>query len=584
MQNSHQQKEQLVIDQIEILYKNLRGSILGLLPLSLILLYLFSNAPIIELILWVIALSCSVFLEWSLIHHFNKVPHKPSSIHRWGWGISLTSFLIALCLSLAASRFIDLDDIKSTYLILALLIFPVFGSAHITAAFQPAHIGWVLATITPISTKLIIDGTQNQAIFGIALLISCIPVALYLGWNSHHELIKTLKLRQQNQQLLTELFHKKEKAEQSSKRKSHFLAAASHDLRQPLHAINLCLGALELQLTTDEQKSILNKTKNACTALTELLNSLFDISRIDSGEIKVHKQVFYLNNLLHDILIECTNEAHAKGLELTARFRNFLVVSDPILLTRIVRNLLNNAIKHTQQGRILLTCRKQGQKVHIAIWDTGPGIPENELENIFSEFYQLNNPQRDRNLGIGLGLAIVQRLAKLLNTEVQVQSQVNKGSVFSLNIELVDIKDSVKLTTSYDSNSLGLPDMSLVGYFVVLIDDDRSSLDGLRLLFKAWECETLALADGYTAITALQQYHYEIPNLIISDYRLPGIDGITSVTRIRKLFQQNIPALILSADSDKEIEQKAYAKNCDYLKKPVNLEQLKQTVRNCIDQ
>ena len=542
---------------------------MGLLPLTFIFLYLFRQSPVIELFFWLCFLGCAVAAEFWLIHQFNLQPGKTNS-YRWGWSMSLCSFLVALSLGLAVCRFADFNDFTTTYLTLALLIFPVFGSATISAPFLPVHIGWTLGSTLPVTLKLLLQTNETYFLFGVSMLTGGIPVVIYLGWNFHQEVMKTLQLRLNNQQLFEEVLQKKESAEKANQQKSFFLAAASHDLRQPLHAIALYLGALELELSSHQQHEIVNSIKQSHQFLTQLLNSLFEISRIDSGELKVNQRHFDLSEIVNPIIRQCRNEAELKGLKLINKVKTLAVCSDPDLISRIICNLLNNAITYTDKGHIILGSRRRGSKIVFFIKDTGYGIPGTELDKIFSEFYQLNNPQRNPEQGVGLGLAIVKRLIALLDAEIHVYSKSGKGSLFWFELDAVNEKET-------DGRHKPVPDISasfLKGRFVVLIDDDTESLQALRLLCKGWGCEVLAVSDGQTAIETLRNPHYETPELIISDYRLPGLTGLDTIKEIRKAYQRFIPGLIISGDSATGIEQAALKMHCRYAKKPVSPEQL----------
>ncbi len=565
------QPHSLTDDQVNLLFRNIRGSLIGLLPLTLIFLYLFRQSPINELVFWLSFLGCAVAAEYWLILRFNQRQDNTHG-YRWAWLMSLCSFLAALSLGLAVCRFVDFSDFTTAYLSLALLIFPVFGSAMVSAPFLPVHIGWTLGSILPIAFKLLLQHNETYFLFGLSLLTGGIPVALYLGWNFHQEIMKTLQLRLSNQQLLEEVLKKKESAEKANRQKSFFLAAASHDLRQPLHAIALYLGALEMELDNRQQQRIVDNIKQSHHFLSQLLNSLFEISRIDSGELTVNWRTCDLAEIIANIINQCRNEADQKKLSLVNHVRRVFVHSDPELLGRIISNLLNNAITYTEKGRIVLGARHRNAKIIFFIKDTGCGIPDQELDNIFSEFYQLNNPQRDHKQGIGLGLAIVKRLAALLGTEIHVYSKPGKGSLFWFSIDKVD-RQLVTPTHQQPSSMLS---SFLKGRFIILIDDDADSLQALRLLNKGWGCEVLAVNDGRTAIETLQNPHYETPDLIISDFRLPGLSGLDTIQAIRNLYHQTIPALIISGDIAEDIEFKAQKMHCSYARKPLSAEQLKE--------
>ncbi|MDV7338286.1 ATP-binding protein [Terasakiella sp. A23] len=229
-----------------------------------------------------------------------------------------------------------------------------------------------------------------------------------------------------------ELDEARKMAEQANVAKSKFLAAAGHDLKQPLEAIGMFSGMLEKRMPDERSKAIMKDMHNAQRSMRSLLDSILSLSKLEAGVIEPSQSTFALQTLLNQLTREYRISAHEKGLSLKMVPTSMMVTTDPLLLERILRNFLSNAIRYTKTGRILLGCRRRGSAFAIEVWDTGPGIPEDGLEKIFTEFSQLEDPERDRSEGIGLGLAIVKRLANLLKMEISCKSKVGSGSKFSI--------------------------------------------------------------------------------------------------------------------------------------------------------
>ena len=225
-----------------------------------------------------------------------------------------------------------------------------------------------------------------------------------------------------------------QRAELATAAKSRFLAAASHDLRQPLQTLELIQGLLAKKAQGETTQELVAMLKPTLSAMSGMLNTLLDMDQIDTGTIKVEIRDFRINDLLGRLRDEFTYHADARGLTFHVVSCGLSVRSDPRLLERIVRNLLSNALKYTERGKILLGCRRRGGALSIEVWDTGVGIPDEELLKIFEEYHQIDNPARERALGLGLGLAVVQRLGKSLGHRIRVHSRVGKGSVFSIEV------------------------------------------------------------------------------------------------------------------------------------------------------
>lgn len=355
----------------------------------------------------------------------------------------------------------------------------------------------------------------------------------------------------------------KEEAEAANADKSRFLAAASHDLRQPLHALNLYLDAALCEPDEAVRQGLLERVRVASHDLGELLGALLDISRMDAHTMPPECAALALGPLMDGLMAEFRPQAEAKGIALRMRGCDRATVrSDPVLLGRILRNLLSNAVRYTERGGVLLACRRVGGILRVGVWDTGPGIAEDELDRVFMEFYQLHNPERDREKGLGLGLSIVQRLSALLEHPVQVRSRPGRGSCFSIDLPLCDgIEDD------RDAGAVQGPATRLSGRFVLVVDDDVAILDAMRLWLRRWGCEGLLLESGAALLEELSRDAYPVPDAIIVDYRLRDHrTGLDVVRDVRAHFGTEIPAIVISGDTG--IAGAVTQAGCRYLAKP----------------
>ncbi|MEQ9559887.1 MAG: PAS domain S-box protein, partial [Rhodospirillales bacterium] len=319
----------------------------------------------------------------------------------------------------------------------------------------------------------------------------------------------------------------KDAAELASAAKSRFLAAASHDLRQPLQALAMFVNVLSERDLDDKAKQLINRISDCSDALERLLGSLLDISKLDAGLFVPQRRDFNLGAVLERLCSEIRPLAEEKGLRLNMVPCALLVDSDPGLLDRLLRNLLTNAVRHTETGKILVGCRRTGNNVRVEIWDTGVGIPEDQLEMIFEEFHQVGNPARDRREGLGLGLAIVHRLSNLLDHPVDVRSWVGRGSRFSVSLPLAGDHAPAEMTLPADEHA------DVTGAVVVGIDDEADIREALGLLLVGWGYDAVVAGSAVEAIAKLEQERKK-PELVVADYRLKlGHTGADAILAIR---------------------------------------------------
>lgn len=356
----------------------------------------------------------------------------------------------------------------------------------------------------------------------------------------------------------------KEEAEAANAAKSRFLAAASHDLRQPLHAVRLLVEAMKMERDRERQIEILGNVRAGIESMGGMLNALLDVSEIESGAIKPQHQDIELAPILENLAARAASRSEAGGL--TFRFVpcSGRVHSDPKLLERIVENFLDNALRYTHEGRILLGCRRRGDRLRIEVWDSGIGIPGDALKLIFEEYYQLDNPSRDRTKGLGLGLALVKRLANLLGHEIDVRSMPGKGSLFAVDLPLASAAAETPEAAS-DSGKI----RDIAGQRILLVEDDENVAEAARQLLLYWGLEVHVATTGDAALVLIRD-RLVYPNLVIADYRLPqGESGLDLVQRIRDMLDDPLPAVVVTGDTSAGLADKVAARDCALLHKPV---------------
>ncbi len=375
-----------------------------------------------------------------------------------------------------------------------------------------------------------------------------------------------------------ELFDAKEAAEEANVAKTRFLAAASHDLRQPMQALSMFIAVLAGRPMDPGQQALVSRIQDSVTALEGLLNSLLDVSKLEAGLVVPHQSEFSVAPMMDRLAAEFEPLCAAAGLSLKVVPCKAVVRSDPALLERILRNLLNNAVRYTKTGRVLFGCRRVGRSVAFQVWDTGIGIPQAEIRNIFREFHQVGNPERDRRQGLGLGLAIVERLSQLLDHPVAVRSQEGLGSLFSVQVPVATRAPAALAPCQLQ---LGL---ARKGAAILVIDDEPDVRESLELLLESWGHVVLAAASAEDALRRLPAWG-RMPELIIADYRLQNGDtGGQAIARVEVHLRPvaRLPAIILTGDTAPERLQQAQALGHGLLHKPVQPDALRKMIDSAL--
>jgi signal transduction histidine kinase/CheY-like chemotaxis protein len=359
--------------------------------------------------------------------------------------------------------------------------------------------------------------------------------------------------------------------------KSRFLAAASHDLRQPLHALNLFVAQLHAETDQAERSRVFTRIDAAVAAMNELFNALLDISKLDAGVLTPDVTAFPVERLLKRIEMTFAAAAREKDLRLRVVPSGAWVRSDFILLERILFNLVSNAVRYTTRGGVVVGCRRRVGLLRIEVWDTGVGIPADQRRNIFGEFYQLAESQRDRHSGLGLGLAIVDRLCGLLDHSIEMDSRLGRGSRFSVSAPL----SSPLKSPGHRAAPRALADRSR-SKLIVVVDDDALVLEGMRGVLTSWGCRVVTASSDSAALASLLECQRP-PDLIISDYRLAGgRTGFEAIERLRSAFGAQVPAFLISGDTAPERLREASASGFHLLHKPVLPITLRATVNQLL--
>ena len=379
-----------------------------------------------------------------------------------------------------------------------------------------------------------------------------------------------------------ELGEAKRQADVANAVKSRFLAAASHDLRQPLQTLALVQGLLAKTVDGEKAQNLVARLDATLGAMSGMLNTLLDINQIEAGTVHAEVVEFPINDLLERLRDEFAYHAQAKRLVLRVVPCSLVIRSDPRLLEQMIRNLLSNAMKYTRRGKVLLGCRRREGGLSIEVWDTGIGMPEAELQAIFEEYHQIDNPARARSLGLGLGLSIVQRLGKLLGHRVHVRSRPGKGSVFAIDVMLAQSGAAPQLQHSAEVTAdTPIADGHRTGAILV-VDDDPDVCELLELVLKAEGHQVAAAPDGIRALE-LSARGVLRPDVVLADYNLPnGMNGIEVIAKLREQLGRQIPAVMLTGDISTGTLDAISRQDCVQLNKPVKLPALSRMIQGLL--
>ncbi|MDH4583373.1 response regulator [Pseudomonas sp. BN415] len=387
---------------------------------------------------------------------------------------------------------------------------------------------------------------------------------------------RVLERTRELQALNEQLREARDAAEAANLSKDKYLAAASHDLLQPLNAARLLVSTLRERQLPVSERQLVERTHQALEGAEDLLTDLLDISKLDQSAIKPDLDVYTLDEVLAPLASEFQSVADAAGLGLRVRIPRLCINTDFRLLTRILRNFLSNACRYTERGRILMGARRRGDRLRLEVWDSGRGIPADQLEAIFLEFNQLDVGRAAERKGVGLGLAIVDRIASMLGYRVAVRSQLGRGSVFSIEVPVAQAHAAVRATVE----TRPLAGDPLPGQRLLVVDNEPDILESMSALLGQWGCEVLTATDLAGALKVLQD---QAPDLILVDYHLDhGVVGCDVILALRQRFARDLPAVIITADRSDQCRRTLQDLRVPLLNKPVKPGKLRAVISQLI--
>lgn len=565
-------------DQVATLYAHVHLTSLSMGLGALILCAaMWGQVPAAAMIAWCGLIAVNQGWRTALARAFALERPGADAAPRWGRYWAAGSTIAGALWGLAAVAAFPGEPALQALLIVC-LFGVVLGGLYLTAVYKPSLYGFVLPALLPLIVRVALVGDPVH-LFLAGVMTVVLGFVLGFGHRLNDVLTRSLVIRYENIDLIGELKERtrsaveaRSAAEAANRAKSQLLAAASHDLRQPLHALGLYVAALSARARNAEWRPLIVNVETAASALERQFAQLIDLSRLDAGVLTPERGSVALPALFERIVCEFAPQAAARGLAFRVVPTSLCVDSDAGLLERIVGNLVANAIRYTSRGGVLIGARRRGDHVAIDVVDTGVGIARGDRERIFEEFYQVGDrsaaPTAGR--GMGLGLAIVRRFADLLGHRVELESVPGEGSRFRV---LAPRARGLRLRTQRAVQAPGppasMPRSDLADRVVAVVDDDPATVDAMTTLFETWGATVVGAQtlDGLmTRIGDVARY----PDLIVADLRLAdGDSGIRAVRRLRDELGYPVPAIIVSGDTGTRADREARAAGLLLLGKPV---------------
>ncbi|WP_418122635.1 hybrid sensor histidine kinase/response regulator [Variovorax sp. 160MFSha2.1] len=504
----------------------------------------------------------------------------------WARKISRVVTLVSMVTAVVPWLIVPHNNLPMTSLLMAVIVGSCARAAQSLWPLKPALFGYTMPMSLGMITALAWQG-DGLHLFLAAAGAAYLLLTLYAGIGQHKLLTESLMLRFENEALAARLGEQIAATERASEEKTRFLGTASHDLRQPLHAIALFGAALENELRDRPEGRNAERLMRAVNALGASLDTMLDVSRLDAGVITPAPQPVQLDALFLPLNHTFAARAEHKELQLRVRASGLWVYSDPQLLHRMLSNLMDNALKYTMRGGVTVTARERGEAVWIEVRDTGIGIAPEQSGRIFEEFYQINNPGRDRSRGLGIGLSIVQRLSRLLGHPVQMHSRPGRGTHFRVVVPIASAPEraqaelaAASLNEAASAGERKVSTLALPGR-VLLLDDELEIREAMTGLLRSHAIDAHAVSDEAGAAAALRQAAREGRpfDLLLCDYRLAdGVDGLDAGLRLSQSEGAATPLLLITGETSPDRLQRVRESQVPVLFKPVVADLLLQAM------
>lgn len=574
-------ERRLLKHQIDILAGNMTGIAVGtaLLALGTAIMLVQEGVPKAQVLGWLLGLLTFLALRAAIFQWFRRYNITFDNAHRWSAAAVISSAMAGAAWGALGLLFFDPQD-PLRLAILAIVLSAMMASAtNSLGAYWPANLAFSVLCTSAFTINCVMSDSPNIRLLGVLGV-------LYLAFTTSYArsiartIRETLLLRFENQALVGSLQEAKERAEAANFSKTRFLAAASHDLRQPIHAMNLCLPVLR-RLAPDASPAgatmatVTERIQASLDSMGKLLHLLLDVSRLDAGALEPRLEPCSVGQVLQAIADQVQSQADTKRLDLRVVDRDHWVLCDAVMLHSIVANLVHNAVRYTDRGGVLLGTRQRGNRIWIEVWDTGRGVPAEEVPKLCEEFFQASNALRQHSStrGFGLGLAIVQRMVQLCGGELQIRSALGRGSRFSIGLPASEASEQA--TTAATGKTPSRPRKLLI------VDNDAHILAAIQDLMRSWGHQVIVAKDLDEALSKAVRHAEEIELALVDFHLGDQATGLDAALMLRRLLKRDLPLVLLTGDTSSEVSQLAQQASVRLVYKPVKPATLQGIIEDC---
>jgi len=558
VETAEQRKEKILAGVMASVYRQVPQSVLvsivGAFALVMVLWYSMNQNVLMG---WFMLILLESLARVRVAYKFRHAAEVVDEVQRWANRWVVLAVVAGALWGAAGFLFFSEDQPLHQVVLVAVVLSVAFGSLTLYASHRPAFYSFMLLGVMPLIARMVWE--QDPTYYTAAVVMAAVFFfTVFYGRNFGDAVFESVKNNYENEVLVDQLMAEKRlaedarrEAENATRSKTQFFAAASHDLRQPLQAIGIYVSLLKKR-ATGPLEPLVNNMSTAVESLSKLVEELLEISRLDSGSIQPKIDQVALDEVFSLLEQEFTPLAASKSLSLRVRRCGFAIDSDPLLLQRVIRNLLANAIRYTQKGGVLLAARPRGGLISLEVWDTGPGIKQTELDRIFEEFYRGESSKAENSgTGFGLGLSIVKRICGLLGHPLIVTTRPGTGTVFRVEVPLSAVPVRKKRAAP---ETLDMVIRSLEGHAIVVLEDNAEILNSLTRLVRSWGASVVP-STGFNAQLIRGISSHERIDLVLADHNLGphSISGVESVFRIRELVGFPVPVIMLTAVQGAEV-------------------------------
>jgi signal transduction histidine kinase/CheY-like chemotaxis protein len=550
IESREQRQEKILAGVIASVYRQVPQSVLGSIVggVALVAVFWKTHDPNV-LLAWFIAMLIESFVRLRIARAFRAAATTADQVRVWSSRWVALAALAGVLWGAAGVLFFAPREPLQQLVLVAVILGVAFGSLTLYATHRPALFAFLPAALLPLIARMVAQG--EPAYYTAAIVVLAVfGFTMFFGRNFGETMFEAVKNNYDNEVLVAQLMNEKRvadearrAAEDATRSKTKFFAAASHDLRQPLQAIGIYCSLLKKRAQGPLEPLVKNLS-SAVDSLSKLVEELLEISRLDAGAIQPRVQQVLIDEMFTALEQEFMPQAAGKGLALRVRHAGIAVESDPVLLARVLRNLLGNALRYSMRGGVLLAARPRGGLISLEVWDTGPGIRKEELDRVFEEFYRGESSRGEAASGFGLGLSIVKRICSVLGHPLIVTTRPGSGTVFRVEVPLSSSpRRAVRSTNELTDASL----RSLTGHTIVLIEDNEEILNSMSNLLRSWGAQVVA-ATGYHDALVADLRSCKRVDLILADQNLrDSISGVEAALRVREIVGFPLPVVMLTA-------------------------------------